>query len=41
MVFEPAALRLHLAFGERPASRGKLRAIDLGPLFKGDEKKGD
>jgi hypothetical protein len=39
MVFEPAALRLHLAFGERPASKGKLRVIDLGPLFKGEAEK--
>lgn len=33
MVFEPAALRLHLAFGATPSSALPLRAIDLGPLF--------
>ncbi len=33
MVFEPANLRLHLAFGKRPSSSGDLRSIDLGPLF--------
>jgi hypothetical protein len=36
MVFEPAALRLHLAFGEVPASSGPLHTLDLGPLFKGE-----
>jgi predicted choloylglycine hydrolase len=39
MVFEPAALRLHLAFGERPASKGELKTVELGPLFKGAGKK--
>jgi predicted choloylglycine hydrolase len=36
MVFEPAALRLHLACGKVPASQGELRVIDLAPLFKGE-----
>jgi isopenicillin-N N-acyltransferase-like protein len=35
MVFEPATLKLHLAVGEIPASRGALKTIELGPLFKG------
>ena len=34
MVFEPATLRLHLAFGKIPASKGELRCVDLAPLFK-------
>jgi isopenicillin-N N-acyltransferase like protein len=34
MVFEPAALRLHLAFGSGPASALPLRALELGPLFR-------
>lgn len=34
MVFEPAALRLHLAFGEGPATRLPLRALDLAKLFE-------
>jgi isopenicillin-N N-acyltransferase like protein len=33
MIFDPANLQLHLAFGQRPSSAGKLRAIDLAPLF--------
>ncbi len=36
MVFEPATLKLHLAFGEIPASRGTMRTLELGPLFKGE-----
>jgi hypothetical protein len=36
MVFEPAARKLHLAFGKIPASQGELRCIDLAPLFKGE-----
>ena len=35
MVFEPAALRLHLAAGELPASAGPLRTLELGELFRG------
>jgi hypothetical protein len=38
MVFEPAALRLHLSIGPVPASRGPLRTLDLGPLFKAPRK---
>ena len=34
MVFEPASLKLHVAFGEGPASRLPLRTIELGPLMK-------
>jgi hypothetical protein len=33
MVFEPATLRLHLSIGPRPASHGRLRTLDLGPLL--------
>jgi hypothetical protein len=33
MVFEPEALRLHLAIGDCPASAGPLRALELGELF--------
>ncbi len=36
MVFEPATLQLHLAVGEIPASRGALKTLELGPLFKGE-----
>ena len=36
MVFEPATLKLHLAIGEVPASRGTMKTIELGPLFKGE-----
>jgi predicted choloylglycine hydrolase len=35
MVFEPATRRLHLAFGQIPASQGELHTIDLKPLFEG------
>jgi hypothetical protein len=38
MVFEPAALKLHLAYGKGPATRLPLRALDLAALF-GDEAK--
>jgi predicted choloylglycine hydrolase len=42
MVFEPATLRLHLSIGKVPASQGELKALDLGPLFKGEDgKKGE
>jgi isopenicillin-N N-acyltransferase-like protein len=37
MVFEPAALRLHLSVGPLPASRGPLHTLDLKPLFAGKE----
>ncbi|HEY8752001.1 MAG TPA: hypothetical protein VIM11_28730 [Tepidisphaeraceae bacterium] len=33
MIFDPANLRLHLAFGKMPSSGGELRTIDLAPLF--------
>ncbi|MBN2022391.1 MAG: hypothetical protein JW809_06310 [Pirellulales bacterium] len=33
MIFEPAPLRLHLAFGRLPASSGPLRVLDLAPLL--------
>jgi hypothetical protein len=33
MVFEPAAQKLHLAFGAGPATRLPLREVDLGKLF--------
>jgi hypothetical protein len=38
MVFEPAALRLHVAIGPGPATRLPLRALDLGPLLRGEAK---
>ena len=34
MVFEPAALKLHLAIGSCPASARPLRLLELAPLFK-------
>jgi hypothetical protein len=37
MVFEPRTLKLHLAIGELPASKGQLRTLDLAPLFRGEE----
>ena len=33
-VFEPAELRMHLAFGRLPASAGPYHKLDLKPLFK-------
>jgi predicted choloylglycine hydrolase len=38
MVFEPRALRLHLAFGEVPSSRLPLRVLDLQPLLRPDRR---
>ncbi len=35
MVFEPEQLRLHLATGELPSSAGRLRSLELAPLFRG------
>jgi hypothetical protein len=35
MVFENAALRLHLAIGQVPSSAGEMKVIDLAPLFRG------
>jgi isopenicillin-N N-acyltransferase-like protein len=40
MVFEPEALRLHLAFGEIPASAGPLAALELAPLLRGEALRG-
>ena len=34
VVFEPAALKLHLAFGEGPASKLPLKELDVAPLLK-------
>lgn len=36
MVFEPAALKLHLALGQPPTSALPLKEMDLGPLFRGE-----
>jgi hypothetical protein len=38
MVFEPAALRLHLALGKPPTSKLPLKKLDLGPLLKKGKK---
>jgi isopenicillin-N N-acyltransferase like protein len=38
MVFEPAPLRLHLAFGNLPASVGPFHTLDLKPLLTVDAK---
>jgi predicted choloylglycine hydrolase len=37
MVFEPATLKLHVAFGDGPASRLPLRTLELAPLLKKSE----
>ena len=34
MIFEPAALRLNLSIGVKPATDGQLRPLDLGGLFQ-------
>jgi hypothetical protein len=34
MIFEPAALKLHLAIGACPSSKLPLKELDLAPLFK-------
>jgi hypothetical protein len=39
MVFEPAALRLHLAFGKGPSSALPLKTLDLAPLLKKEQDK--
>ncbi len=41
MVFEPQALRLHVAIETRPSTQGTLRMVDLKPLFSssGDAEK--
>jgi hypothetical protein len=33
MIFEPAALRLHLAFGRLPSSAQPRETLELGPLL--------
>jgi len=35
MIFEPAALKLHIALGKGPTSAKPLQPLDLGPLFRG------
>jgi isopenicillin-N N-acyltransferase like protein len=35
MVFEPAALRIHVAIGPGPVTGRPLRALEFGPLLKG------
>ncbi len=35
MVFEPAALRLHLAVGQLPSSAGPLRTLELAGMLRG------
>jgi hypothetical protein len=37
MVFEPASLKLHLAFGEGPATRLPMSCISLAELFQPEE----
>jgi hypothetical protein len=39
MIFEPARLRLHLAFGKGPATALPPKSLDLGPLFTPAEVK--
>jgi hypothetical protein len=39
MVFDPAALQLHLSIGNPPASAGILHTIDLAPLFQASDHK--
>jgi hypothetical protein len=34
VVFEPKALRMHVAFGPGPSSGRPLTPIDLGPLLR-------
>jgi hypothetical protein len=38
MVFEPEALRLHLAVGQLPSSAGPLRTLELAELFRGEHE---
>ncbi len=33
MIFEPCALRLHLAIGSCPAAAGPMKTLELAPLF--------
>ena len=37
MIFEPATLKLHLAFGKCPSSQLPMKDLDLGPLLKKKE----
>jgi isopenicillin-N N-acyltransferase like protein len=37
MIFEPATLKLHLAFGKCPSSELPMRELDLAPLLKKKE----
>ncbi|MFL5245904.1 MAG: C45 family autoproteolytic acyltransferase/hydrolase [Gemmataceae bacterium] len=39
MIFEPATLKLHLAFGKLPSSKLPMKELDLKPLLKPDEEK--
>jgi hypothetical protein len=34
MVFEPAALKLHIALGDCPVTKHPYHEVDLGPLLK-------
>jgi predicted choloylglycine hydrolase len=34
MIFEPAALKIHLAIGECPSSAGEIKSLELGPMFR-------
>jgi hypothetical protein len=38
MVFEPATLRMHLAIGTVPASKGPLRRLELAELLRAPRK---
>jgi hypothetical protein len=38
MIFEPATLRLHLAVGTTPASKGPLRKLELADLLRREKK---
>jgi hypothetical protein len=38
MVFEPAALKLHLAYGKGPATRLPLHTLELKGLFAGERE---
>jgi len=41
MIFEPSALRLHLAFGNLPASTGPFHRLELKPLFEAKAAQSD
>jgi hypothetical protein len=41
MIFEPATLELHLAFGDGPASRLPMGRISLSDLFRRDGDRAD